>query len=211
MEAVETAVPGFVDWPTPETELRPPAIDWRSRVSAARTSGPISGLCLWFPKDEFAAIGQFPFVDLELEPDLKATSGDGRRLTIRLLGAEGPVLRLASRGARHLCTALTLPLPMGEVLRPDEAVRISAELGDQKLSARSLSLVFEESTNEPLLPGPALRLATILIHPDTTTGLELLLPLADGAPDRLRARLAAVLDGHGNEVSSQDDDETDQD
>jgi hypothetical protein len=171
--------------------------DWRHYIVAADHQGPIGGLVLWFPRSEHEAVRALPFSDLLMEPEtLTLRSGETRHSIV--LRPQGPkavalTLRLDTRSARHLCDVLATPLQMGEVLHPPEAVRLESELDGLHRSPRSLNVEAELETGEDDLPGPALRLMTFLPKPDASEGLELLFPIADATPDRLRARLERLL------------------
>jgi hypothetical protein len=173
-------------------------VDWRARITDAPADGPIHGLCLWFPADEHQAVRLLPFADLALSLELHQVyrSSTNRELVIVLRDAEMPglILRLDTRSAHALIETLELPLlPWGAVFAPIRPARLWSELDGHRQGHRQLTLAFEDQTDEPLLSGPALRLATGLPHPDSTTGVELLLPLADGSAGRLLTRLEWLL------------------
>lgn len=193
--------PALLELPSEEPEPTPlpepvtdPAQPWQALVTG---SGPVDGLALWFPIQEHEPVRSIAFRDIEVSDQ----PGGGRRIRLLPTIVSGHLeLRMDARSARHLAEALRVPIAIGAVVRPSEsaAVRIEADLrldgAPERLSSRSIYLSVESDHDEPeLAAGPVLRIATNPPGPGESEGLELVLPIANGAPATLRDRLSAVV------------------
>ena len=154
---------------------------------------PVHGLLLWFPRGENSPVVVLDIPDLEVLPDAERRSvllqGHSRAGDIRI--------RFSPRAAGHLADLLGIAWPLGMPVRSSSIIRVSAGLRspeiDLTLSSRSITVTFEADSQEPRLPaGAVMRIETIGLPPDPDEGLELLVPLHDGGPLRLRARLEAA-------------------
>lgn len=185
--------------------------DWHQLITE-QSPERLAGLALWYPDQDHEPVLVLPFSDLVISRPKPS------EVSVEVVLPDEVVLHLnlLSRSAGHLAEALLVPLPMGsclDLVKRPLSVRMGAYLSvsGRKTALnsgvrRACYLLVESETGEPLLPGPAMRLATTppppgrWRSPEGETfplirheGLELLLPVADGSPTLLAQRLRVAI------------------